>query len=697
MSWGTALAFNVQLLEQAGAAFQQGRLGEAESLCARVLEAAPADAFAHYLMALIATSLQRTDDALTHYDAALATNPAMAEAWNNRGSLLWNMGRLDAALESYDRALGLVPDAAGLWQNRAHLLSQMARFAETVESYDRFLALSPYDGQAWAGRAAALRSLKAFDKALDSYDRALTFSPRDPVMWNNRAIVLCDLGRIEEALESYDRAIACNPTYAEGLFNRATMQWVERQRLEPAIADLERAVAADPAFPYAQGLLLHLKMYACDWRGFDASVARLDSAVRAGQPTAEPFVYQAISSSPADLLCCAAIHVAHRYPRRPALWRPRSHDRIRVGYVSGEFRAQATAYLMAEMYERHDRDRFEIFAFDNGYDDGSAMRRRLEAAFAGKLTPIAALSDGAAARAIADAEIDILVNLNGYFGDHRMGMFAFRPAPVQVNYLGFPGSLGADYIDYIIADGTVIPPGEEEYYTEQVVRLPGCYQVNDAKREMAEPPSRADCGLPEQDFVFCSFNSCYKLTPSTFEEWMAILAAVPGSVLWLLENNPAATANLRRKAEARGVAGERLVFAPIVPLAQHLARFTLADLFLDGLPSNGHTTASDALWTGVPVLTRRGTAFAGRVAASLLGAIGLPELITETPQQYRALALSLARDPSALRALKDKLAANRRTMPLFDAASVTRNIESAYVRMMDTFRQGAAPRGFRVE
>ena len=689
---------SAQLLLQAQAAFAHGKLEEAESLCAQILKAAPRDAVAHYQMGLVKTALQRTDDALIHYDAALAANPAMAEAWNNRGSLLWNMGRLDEALESFDRTLVLMPGAPGPWQNRANLLAQMMRFAEAVGSFDRLLTLSPGNAKAWAGRGRALRRLRAFDAALESFDRALGLSPDDPVLRNNRAIVLGDLGRIDEALECYDRAIAANPGYAEGLFNRATMQWVERARLGPAIADLEQAVAADPDFPYAQGMLLHLKMYACDWRGFEDAVALLDTQVRAGAPAAEPFVYQAVSSSPADLLRCAATHAAHRYPPSPARFRARSHDRIRLGYVSGEFRAQATAYLMAEMYERHDRARFEIFAFDNGLDDGSPMRRRLEAAFAGKITPITGLSDGGAAEAIMAAEIDILVNLNGYFGDHRMGIFAQRPAPIQVNYLGFPGSLGADTIDYIIADETVIPPGEEKYYTEQVVRLPGSYQVNDAKREIAaDIPSKADCGLPAGGFVFCNFNSCYKLTPGTFAEWMAILAAVPGSVLWLLENNPIATANLRREAEARGVAGERLVFAPMIALSSHLARLGLADLFLDCLPYNGHTTASDALWAGVPVLTRRGTAFAGRVAASLLNAIGFPELITETPEQYRALALSLARDPSSLHTLKAKLAVNRRTMPLFDAALFTRNIESAYARMVETFRQGAVPRGFRVE
>ena len=327
---------------------------------------------------------------------------------------------------------------------------------------------------------------------------------------------------------------------------------------------------------------------------------------------------------------CAQLYAALRFPPAPTpLWRGErsSNPRIRVGYVSGEFRHQATSILMAELFELHDRGRFELFAFDNGMDDGSEIRRRVVAAF-DEMVDISRLPDAAAAAAIRARRVDILVDLNGYFGRARQGIFALRPCPIQVNYLGFPGTIGVDYVDYIIADPIVIPPEHRPFYTEKVVHLPETYQVNDRKRRIAErTPTRGEVGLPEAGFVFCCFNNNYKITPTVFDVWMRLLGQVAGSVLWLLEDNPTAARNLRREAQARGIAPERLVFAPRVRLDEHLARHRLADLFLDTLPCNAHTTASDALWAGLPILTALGSAFPGRVAASLLYAAGLPELV----------------------------------------------------------------------
>ena len=367
-----------------------------------------------------------------------------------------------------------------------------------------------------------------------------------------------------------------------------------------------------------------------------------------------------------------------------------------MGYVSGEFRAQATQYLAAGLYERHDRGEFEIIAFDNGQSDGSAMRQRLEAAF-DRVIDISRLTDREAAELILSEEIDIAVNLNGYFGRERMGVFALRPAPVQVNYLGFPGTLGAPYIDYILADRIVIPDEDRRYYSEQVVWLPDCYQVNDDKRAgPGAPPPRGAEGLPENAFVFCNFNQSYKLTPQMFGLWMRLLKQVEGSVLWLMEGNAAFPLHLRQEAERQGVAGSRLVFAPALPLDRHLARLSLADLFLDSLPYNAHTTASDALWAGVPLLTCPGHAFAGRVAASLLTAVGLPELIAADLDAYEALALRLAGDPGLLRSFRGRLAQNRATQPLFDTDRFRRHIEAAYRQMWEIAQRGEAPRHFAV-
>ena len=644
------------------------------------------------------TALRRHDEAVASFDKVLVLHAGVAEPWNNRGIALAALGRREEALASYDRALALDGNFARAWDNRGSLLRDMGKHDQALASHDRALAISPILSEAWFNRGNVLREQRRLQDALQSYDRAIALAPRDAHAWTNRGIVLRDLKRIPEALASYGKALEIVPDYVETLYSRGLVAWVENRDYESARRDLEEAVRLDPDCPYALGGLLLVKQYGGDWRDFDKDVARIDAGVRAGKPVAEPFLYQAVSNSPANLQACSVIHAADRYPAQPPLTPrgPRRPGKIRIGYVSGEFREQATAYLMAGLYECHDKEKFEITAYDNGWNDGSPIRKRLETAF-GKFRDISPLSDYEAAAAIAADSIDILVILNGYFGDHRMGVFAQRPAPIQVNYLGFPATLGAPYMDYILADRIVIPQQERQFYTEQVVYLPNSYQANDARRAVADNiPSRAECGLPENGLVFCNFNASYKLTPGTFASWMRILKQVPDSVLWLLEGDPHFAKNLRQAAEAEGVAAERLIFAPGLKLAPHLARLARADLFLDGLPYNAHTTASDALWAGVPLVTCRGNAFPGRVAASLLQAIGLEELITEDADAFEALAVRLAREPETLKAVRQKLAANRRTTPLFDTERFARHIESAFETMLEIRQSGKPATGFAV-
>jgi len=390
---------------------------------------------------------------------------------------------------------------------------------------------------------------------------------------------------------------------------------------------------------------------------------------------------------------------ADRYPpaaSRPRFTRAQTSNKVRVGYVSGEFREQATAYLTAELFECHDRTRLETHAFAVGADDGSAIRKRLVAAF-DHFHDVAGKPDREIASVIERAGIEVLVNLNGYFGIERTGVFAQRPAPIQVNFLGFPGTMGAPYMDYIVADRIVLPEASRMNYSEKVVYLPHCYQPNDRKRPAGNrEATRAEYGLPHGAFVFACFNNTHKLNPEIFDVWMRVFRQVPSSVFWLLQPNASVAANLRREAEARGVAPDRLVFTPMVKLDAHMSRLRLADLFLDTLPHNAHTTASDALWSGVPVLTCIGETFAGRVAASLLTAIGLPELITRSLPEYEALALALARDERALATFRTRLADNRATAPLFDTPRFTRNLEAAYTIMTERHRQGLTPEGFGI-
>ena len=531
---------------------------------------------------------------------------------------------------------------------------------------------------------------------LARWDEAVAQRPGHAMAWNNRGVALYQLGRAEEAVASFSRGLALDRSQAGFWFNRGMVAGLDLRDYAQAIPDLERAIALAPDYTFAHWLLLRFRLHACDWRDYDALVARLKAEVAAGKTMVDPLLFLTVSQSPAEHRVCAGSYGNHEYPPQPPLWRPRAHDRIRLGYMSGDFYDHATAHLMVELFERHDRSRFEVFAVDISRPDRSAMRQRLEKAF-DRMVPIRDLPSDAAARLVADEEIDILININGYAGNHRMMVSAYRPAPIQVNYLGYPGTFGLPYMDYIVADPVVIPRGEEQHYAERVVTLPDCYQVNDRQRPIAPAPGREACGLPQDGIVFCNFNSTHKLTPEIFAVWMRILAAIPGSVLWQLQGNNLVPDNLRRAAAAAGVAPDRLIFAPNLPLEQHLGRLRLADLCLDTLPYNAHTTASDALWAGVPMVTLRGAAFPGRVAASLLTSVGLPELITENIADYEALILALGREPSRLAQLREKLAVNRLTTPLFDSARFTRHLEAAFTAMWERYLQGLPPQGFAVE
>jgi protein O-GlcNAc transferase len=700
-SYDRALAIqpnNIEALVNRGAALRSsGKFTEALANYDRALATQPDNIAALVNRGTALQELRRFDEALVSFDKALAIKPDFAAAFNYRGTCLRALDRLHEALDSFDKALAIQPAYFDALHNRGNVLRDMGRLDEALASYNKVIALSPGSARVFLGRGGVLRDLGNLAEALTSYDQAVIADPGYTEAYVDRGIVLRAMGRSTEAVADYDRAIALDPGEAVIHFNRAGVL-VDLGRLKEAIASYDRALAIQPDFAYARGDLFNARMQAGDWRDFAEQTTVINAGVRAGERIVLPFVYQAISESPADLQACSIIYAKDRHPPARELLaksRPRS-GKIRIGYVCGEFREHATGYLMAGLFEMHDRNRFEIMAFDNGWNDESPTRRRLEAGFDG-FVDIANLSDQAAADRIAAEKIDILVNLNGYCGLGRMSVFARRPAPVQVNYMGFQGTLGAEYMDYILADRFIIPESERRYYSEQVVYLPGSYWVNDNYRPLAvTSPDRASQSLAGAAFVYCNFNQSYKLTPSVFAVWMQILAAAPGSVLWLLESNPDFAENMKQEAARHGVAPNRLVFAKPVPLEQHLARIGLADLFLDTLPYNAHTTAADSLRAGVPLLTCRGTAFAGRVATSLLHAIGLPELVTENWEDYRALALKLSRDPVLLRAMREKLAHNRSHAPLFDTDRFRRHIEVAYTTMLEISGGGENPRSFAV-
>ena len=675
-----------------------GRLEEALASYDQALRIEPGLVTALYNRGVTLCAMKRNEEALASYDCVLAIDPGDTAAWLNRGTLLADLGRPEDALAAVDRVLALDPHYAQAWNNRGIALQAQGRFEEALASYDHALALKPDYAAALFDRANILSGLKHFDQALAGYDGALALTPDDVRAWSNRGATLWAMNRIDEALASYGRALAIKPDDAEALHLRGNMLWAEKRDLGGAIRDLQTALRADPDRDYLWGDLLHLKMHAADWWDFEQQAAALEAAVRAGRRVVQPLYYLAISDAPAALQACASTYAGHLYPRAPAVWTGtrRRPGKIRIGYLCGEFREHPIGYLSVGLFEQHDKSRFEITALDSGWNDASPTRKRMEAAF-DHFLDITKQTDKAAAEIILAGDIDILLDVNGYTRNHRIGVFAQRPAPLQVGYLGYPGTLGAPYMDYIIADRILIPEEQRRYYTENVVYLPGSYQANDSRRgEPEAAPRRAVCGLPELGFVFCNFNQSYKLIPEVFALWMRVLQKTEGSVLWLLESNRECSENLRREAEARGVAGERLIFAPLASLQNHMARLRLADLAIDTLPYNAHTTGSDALWAGVPLVTCRGRAFAGRVAASLLHAVGLPELVTDNPQDYEALILALAGDPARLGSIRSKLAGNRLRVPLFDTDRYRRQIETAYTMMWERLLRGELAQSFAV-
>ncbi|HWY61955.1 MAG TPA: tetratricopeptide repeat protein [Rhizomicrobium sp.] len=683
--------------QQGLAAHQAGRLAEAESHYAAALKAEPDFHPALHLMGLLRFHQQDFAASYQYFSHAIAAAPpeAMVMLLANRAEVLLQMDRADEALQDFDRALAANPGLVAAWNNRGLALNALGRHDEALISFDRALALAPRSHEAHNNRGDTLHELRRFDDALASFQSALAIRPDDWATLNNRAVALNRMGRIDEALEDYTRALALEPNIPAALHARGNLSWSKKAQLGPAIADLERLIEIAPDYLFARGSLMRLTMTAARWHDYQDQKALLDEGVRAQRPVVEPFIYLALSERPEDQLRCARLYARTRFPTQTPLWKggPRRPGRIRVGYVCGEFRTHATLYLMAGLFEAHDRRAFEIFAFDNGGGDGSPLRARFEAAVE-RVLDIRALSDRQAAARIRSEEIDILVDLNGYSGDQRLGIFAYRPAAVQVSYLAYPGTLGTSYMDYILADRVVIPEDEEKYYAEKIAWLPHSYQINDDKRAIAQTPGRTEAGLPAEGFVFCNFNHANKFTSPTFTVWMRILEQSPQSVLWLLAPDAIARENLKREAAQRGVAPGRLVFAETLPFEKHLARLKLADLFLDGLPYGAHTTASDALWAGLPLLTCRGTTFAGRVAASLLEAVGLQEMVTENSADFEALAVRLAHEPDLLCGIRKKLAKNRTRMPLFDTRRTTRDVETAWRTMFE--RRDLPPESFLV-
>ena len=678
---------------------QQGKPSEAVTALERAIQLDPGSVEAMNLLAGAYYALNRRGDALSQFDRVVALRPNDVQAEFNRGVLLTELGRIDQALASYDRILARQSDLEDAQYNRANVLLMLGRDGEALASYDRVLAKNPQHIGVLTNRGNVLTKLRRWDEALACFERVLSIKPDDLNALNNRGNIFKELGRWAEATSSYDRALAIAPDYVDAIYNRGVTSML-RGRLDEAKPDLERALAIQPDYALALDALTVCQSGLCDWEGFPDLVARLLPAALEGK--IEPFTLLKIGVDPEPLLRCMTNYARSKIPQLPPVWRGEryTHDRLRVAYVSADFRVHPIPYLITEVFELHDRDKFEIVGISLGPDDNSDIRARIVKSF-DQFHDVRSLSDDDVAALMRRLEIDVAVDLNNYTEMSRPGILARRPAPVQASYLGVPVTMGASFIDYAIADKFVLPREQQQWWTEKIVEMPDCYLASDmvTKRNMpVAPPSRADVGLPERGFVFCCFNNSFKITAPVFAIWMRLLAAVEGSVAWLSPASEPTWHNLAAYAKHAGVDPARLIFAPRVDRVEdHLSRHRAADLFLDTLPYNAHTTAADALWAGLPVVTCAGTAFPARVAGSLLHTIGLSELVTDNLADYEALALKLARDPLMMGDVRTRLAFNRLNSPLFDTARFTRHLEQAYTTMVRRARNGEAPAAFAVD
>ncbi|MBR0829566.1 tetratricopeptide repeat protein [Bradyrhizobium manausense] len=649
------------ILDQAIAAHRSGDLPAAERAYTTILRGSRTHPIALHMLGLLHAQRGNFADAEPLLKKAVRVDSGNPDVLFNYANVLRALDKTDDALAWLAKAIALSPNFADAHLNRGAILMARQELHGAIAEFDRAIAIAP-SSAAFANRGSAFQQLDRLDEAHDSYQRAVELAPSNPQNHFALSEVLAQLGRHDEA-----------------------------------VAALERTVALKKAFPFALSKLVASRRQLADWRSFETEQAALDEAVEAGVAV-DPFTFFHASSSPAHQLTCAKTYVANVAPERGAAIpkTPSPVSRLRVAYMSADFRSHATAHLMAGLFEEHDRERFDVSAISYGPDDRSEMRGRLKAAFE-RFEDVSHLTDEDVVKLIRQLDIEVLVDLGGFTAGARPKILARRPAPIQVNYLGFPGTMGASYIDYIMADRIVIPEGEQKHYAEKVIYLPDSYQATDAKRtDLSNVPARSEVGLADDAFVYCAFNRTSKITPLLFDVWMRLLTKTAGSVLWLLDSDPIARENLRREAVARGIAAERIVFAPHVPPEEHLARHQLADLFLDTSPYNAHTAASDALWAGLPVLTCLGTAFAGRVAASLLNAVGLPELVTRSLDEYEGLALRIAHDSELRTALKSKLKTHRSTWPLFDTVGMTRHVEKAFNEIWRRHCAGEAPASFAV-
>jgi len=675
-----------------------GKLAEAETVYKDILKINPKHFDALQLLGAIAIQFSKYEYAFELLSFALKLNSSNANVHNNLSIALKELKRFEEALASSNRAIKLNRNFSDAFLNRGIVLQEMNQLQEALLSYEQAANINPNFAKAYSNRGNALQGLGRLDDALLSCNKAIELDGNLVEAYYNQGNILFELNRFGEALQNFNRAIELRPRFAEAFFHRGNTL-VEINQLDEALQSYEKAYEIDPNLPYLQGVILHTKMRLCNWQDYETTLQYLLSRISQGYKCSVNLSVLAFTDSLEMQLKASQILLNDKYPPNFSLEpipKPTRKKKIRLGYFSADFREHPVAYLTAELFEMHDRNNFELFAFYFGPQDSSSIHKRIVASF-DKFLDVRSHSNKDIAQMSRDIGIDIAIDLTGLTKQNRVEIFSFRAAPVQLSYLGYLGTICADYYDYLIADKVLIPPESLRYYKEKIIYLPS-YQVNDRKRSInSKYFTKEELGIPEHQFVFCCFNNTYKITPTTFDSWMRILKAAPNSILFIYSENKWAETNLKLEAEKRGVNSKRLIFALHIERDEYLSRYRVADLFLDTQPYGAGTTASDALWVGLPVLTRLGESFASRIAASLLYAVGLPEMITTTTAQYEAKAIEFANNPEKFNYVREKLKSNKFAKVLFDTTRFTKNIETAYSQIYERYQDDLLPTNIYIE
>ncbi len=688
----------LNLLKQATAVHQRGQIDQAATIYEKILGIQPKNFDAWHLLGVIAGQKKDFLTAVRYITRAIAIKDDSSEAYFSRGTAYKLSSDKRNAILDFKRAITLNPSHARALNSLGVIQGESNLYDSALQYYNQALSIDPKQVDANYNKSLILQRMYRSSEALESINKTISLRPDYAAAYSYKGVILRSLGRLEEARENFCTSLALDPSrYKTHIEHAETLRSL--CCFSEAVDAFSEALRLQPDSEYLLGLKLHTQIYICQWQGLAAQISSLTQRITNYEKVTPPFPLLTLIDDPALQLTAAQTFNADKFPSTNVLGElvtHPTHGKVRIGYFSADFHNHATAYLMAELFEATDSSRFDVYGFSFGPNKQDEMRQRIANTFH-SFIDVANYSDHQVAAMSRKLGIDIAVDLKGYTKDSRTGIFAARCAPIQVSYLGYPGTMGAPYIDYLIADKTLIPEESKCHYSEKIVYMPHSYQANDSKRRISNRIfTRAELGLPELGFVFCCFNNSYKIMPQTFDSWMRILKAVNGSTLWLLHDNPQTAENLKQQAQRRGVEPERLIFAPRMPLPEHLARHRVADLFLDTLPCNAHTTASDALWAGLPVLTLAGESFAARVAASLVNAVDLPELVTTNQDQYEALAVGLANDPKKLTHLKQTLAKKLTTSSLFDGKRFAKNLGEAYQRMYDIHLSGQKPAHIRL-